>query len=383
MKSTTPLVVLFLIVTQGFAAQPPAEPFRVLPTPTGCVIVFDRTGGEYRLDRLVDGGITLALYDLKLSAEEREITGSCLTRFRVSSAYGGQGSAVELRPGSYEFSSLIRSGEGLKIVFEKVVDIGGPPAASEIARTYRIGVGDQIQVTVYTHEDLSKKVTVGPDGTLDYPLLGNVRAAGRTVRELQEDLAEALGKDFIVNPQVSIEIASYKSQFAFVTGPVKSPGKVPLEGSTTLKDALSAVGGLMPEAGYLVTVARTVVGSDGLPRNAEMLRFSRSDIESGRANLALQPNDVITVSEKDYFYIQGEVRKPGRYDLQPGLTLLQAIAVAEGLTDWADMKEIGVTRRIEGRTERRIANLRNIERQKDPDIPLVAGDVIIVPRRFL
>lgn len=383
MRYLTPLVLAFLIVFHAYAAEPAPDPLRILPTPTGCAVVFDKVSGEYRIDRLVDGGVTVALYNLKLPPQEREAPASCLTRFRISTALNGQGSMVELRPANYEFSSFIRTGSALTIAFEKVVDIGGPPTASEADRTYRIGIGDQLQITVYTHEDLSKKVVVGPDGSIDYPLLGNVKAAGRTVRELQDGLRTDLGKDYIVNPQVSVEIAGYKSKFVFMTGAVKTPGKVALEGGTTLKDALSAAGGLTPEAGYAITVARVTTGSDGLPRDPEKLRFSRSDIESGLANLTLQPSDVVTVSEKDYFYIQGEVRKPGKYGLEPGLTLLQAIAVAEGLTDWADMKEIGVTRKIEGKSERRLANLKNIERQKEPDIALAAGDVIIVKRRIL
>jgi polysaccharide export outer membrane protein len=125
------------------------------------------------------------------------------------------------------------------------------------------------------------------------------------------------------------------------------------------------------------------VGADGLPRDPERLVYSRSDVEAGFANLELKPDDVVTVSEKDYFYIQAEVRKPGKYEIHPGLTLLQAIAVAEGLTDWADKTDIVVIRKQAGKESRQTLNLKKIERQKAPDMPLVAGDIIIVPRRIL
>ena len=92
---------------------------------------------------------------------------------------------------------------------------------------------------------------------------------------------------------------------------------------------------------------------------------------------------VVTVAEKDYFYIQGEVHKPGTYELRPGMTLLQAIAVAEGLTDWADRKDIALNRTVGDRRVRQTVNMKNVERQKEPDVELAGGDIIIVARRFL
>ena len=364
------------------AAESP-EPFRTIATPSGCAIVFDQASDDYRLDRLVDGGIVLGLYKVRLPAQERTVNDGCPGHYRVTSSYDGQGSTIELRPVSYEFSSIIRSGNSIKIAFEKVADLSGTSAAAGPEQSYRIGVGDQVEITVFGNDDLAnKKFIVGADGTIDYPLLGNVQVAGKSPREVQHDLTRALGKEFLVNPQVSVEMVSYKSQFVFVTGAVKTPGKVALQGGTTLKDALAEVGGLTPEAGYSILMARSVTGPDGIARDPERLVFSRTDIETGLANKVLKPGDVITVSEKDYFFIQGEVRKPGKYELKPGLTLMQAIAVAEGLTDWADRKEVKLFR-SEGDQGKRRISLKDIEKEKTPDVTLAPGDNIIVSRRIL
>jgi polysaccharide export outer membrane protein len=352
------------------------EPFRVLPTPNGCAVVLSGTGSDYRLERLVDGGVTVILSGVKLPAQEHDLAGGCIAKYRVT--VSEQASTLELRPSGFEFSALIAAEGGLKIAFEKVIDLGGSGAHTE--KSYRIGVGDQVMITVYGQDELTKKTMVGMDGSIEYPLLGSLTLAGKTVREVQAEVTAALGKTYIVNPQVSVEVANYKSQAVYVTGPVKNPGKIPLEGGTTLKDALSSSGGYTSDAGYKITVARRSIGADGIAREPERLVYSRSDVEAGLANLDLKPDDVVTVSEKDYFYIQAEVKKPGKYEIQPGLTLLQAIAVAEGLTDWADKKEIVLIRKT---GPRQTLNLKNIERQKNPDVPLVAGDIIIVPRRIL
>jgi polysaccharide export outer membrane protein len=373
-------LVVLALASPCLSAEP--EIFRTIPTPNGCAVVFDHAAADYRLDRLVDGGIVLALNKVRIPAQEREIPGGCPGRIRVSSAFDGQGATIELRPASYEFSSLIRSGESLKLSFEKLTELSGAPASGP-DESYRIGVGDQVAITVFGNDDLAnKKFVVGADGTIDYPLLGNVQIAGKSPREVQGFLTAALGKEFLVNPQVSVEMVTYKSQFVFVTGAVKTPGKVALQGGTTLKDALSEVGGLTADAGYSIQVARATLGADGIPREPEKRVFSRKDIETGLANLVLKPSDVVTVSEKDFFYIQGEVRKPGKYELKPGLTLMQAIAIAEGLTDWADRGEVRVFRSGGDQGKLKVS-LKNIEKEKTPDVPLSPGDNIIVSRRIL
>jgi polysaccharide export outer membrane protein len=391
MKSPLALVVFAVLVCAGpaFGAEAPEspQPFRVLPTPGGCAITFDNVPDEYRIDTRADGSLTVTFAKQVFPPQERQLTGACVSSFRVSTPTEGTGSTVALQLEGYELGAVIRSSSGLKIAFEKAVDLStsasGSGSASASDKSYRIGVGDQLEITVYQQPDLTKKIAVGADGTIDYPLLGAVKAAGKSVRGLQEELTADLGKEFIVNPQVTVEVASYKSQFVFVGGQVRNPGKYPLEGGTTLKDAIALAGGLLPEAGYSITVARRSHGPDGTVRDPEKMAYSRGDIESGLANLDLKPNDVVTIAEKDYVYFQGEVHKPGRYELRPGLTLMQAISLAEGLTDWADRKEILLYRKVGTTDSKQTINYKNVEKQKAPDVPLAPGDTVVVSRRVL
>ena len=372
------MIFAILPVTPGLAA----EPLRVVPTPTGCAVILDDPPGEFRVDALLDGGASVSLYGRRLEPREQAMEEGCLASFRVSPSYDGTGTLLELRPAGVEFSGVIRVEGSLRIAFDRVVDLS-PASPGKADRFYRIGPGDVIQINVYSHEDLTKEAIVGADGKINYSLLGDLSVAGRTAREIQDEITAALRKDYIVNPQVSVELKKYASQFVHVTGQVRNPQRIPLEGGTTLKDALAAAGGLAPESGYTITVARRSVGADGRAHEPEQMTFSRKDIELGLANLTLQPDDVVTVSEKDYFYIQGEVRKPSRYEITPGLTLYQGIALSEGLTDWADSKKVSLIRKVGGKTTTQVFNLKNIQRQRVEDVPLAAGDIVIVPKRFL
>jgi protein involved in polysaccharide export with SLBB domain len=93
--------------------------------------------------------------------------------------------------------------------------------------------------------------------------------------------------------------------------------------------------------------------------------------------------DVLAVQQQNYVSIYGEVRHPNRLILTPGLTLLQSIAMAEGLTEWANKKKIQILRKTSDGTEQVTINLNAVESREAPDPPLKPEDVIIVGRRIL
>src|SRR5574338_454400 len=101
---------------------------------------------------------------------------------------------------------------------------------------YVVGAQDKLAITVFDEPSLTKTVTVDGDGSFDFPLIGRVRAAGLTVRAIQQDVTERLRKDYLVDPQVSIEVENYRSQVVYVTGQVRVPGAVPLMGNMTVMD---------------------------------------------------------------------------------------------------------------------------------------------------
>jgi len=100
-------------------------------------------------------------------------------------------------------------------------------------------------------------------------------------------------------------------------------------------------------------------------------------------NILLQAGDIVTVGEKQVFYVRGEVRNPGVYLFQSGMTVLKAINIAAGLSQFANSKEIELLRAGEnGLTTKTFINLKAIENGKKADIPLRANDTIIVPKRM-
>ena len=92
---------------------------------------------------------------------------------------------------------------------------------------YRIGAKDVLKITVWGHDDLSRTVVVAIDGTFQFPLVGDVQTAGLTVAEIGGRLKELLGRDYLVDPQVSVAVQEYRSQRVFVLGDAEKPGTYP------------------------------------------------------------------------------------------------------------------------------------------------------------
>src|SRR5262245_6279155 len=121
---------------------------------------------------------------------------------------------------------------------------------------YRIGPSDVLKVTVFGHEDLTRSVTVAANGSIGFPLLGDVPAADLTPGELESRLRELLAKDYLVDPKVSVAVQEFRSQRVFVLGEVERPGAYPLTGQVRLVDILSQAGGAGKAAGREVLVVR-------------------------------------------------------------------------------------------------------------------------------
>src|SRR5687768_844712 len=101
-----------------------------------------------------------------------------------------------------------------------------PPVAPA---DYLVGPQDVLTIVVFGEADLSKTVTVDSEGTFDYPYLGRVKAGGVTARAIAEELTKKL-KAYYVNPQVSVEVAKFRSQNVIVMGYVNAPGQYALSG---------------------------------------------------------------------------------------------------------------------------------------------------------
>jgi polysaccharide export outer membrane protein len=107
---------------------------------------------------------------------------------------------------------------------------------------YVIGPDDVLSIVVWKEPDFTKTVPVRPDGMISIALAGDIRAAGLTVRQLQENLKKQLTA-FVANPEVSITVQEFRSQKFNVMGQVNKPGAYPLTGPTRILDAIALAGG--------------------------------------------------------------------------------------------------------------------------------------------
>jgi polysaccharide biosynthesis/export protein len=250
------------------------------------------------------------------------------------------------------------------------------PSQGEAAHI--VGPEDVINITVYGQQDLSAQVVVSADGMFSYPLLGAVQATGLTARQIEAQLAMKLA-EYVVNPQVSVTVARFQSQQVYVVGEVKSPGPYELQHASTLVELLTRAGGPTSNAGWEVIVAQASKGrtSEGTNRKsgAEGGTKIQVDLEQLLAGQVTQPilvqgGDTIYVPPAAYFYVSGEVQRPGRYRLERSTSVAKALIMAGGPTRFAAQRRLKVRRLFEGRPQDFQANMADL---------LQAEDVLIVP----
>jgi polysaccharide biosynthesis/export protein len=220
-------------------------------------------------------------------------------------------------------------------------------AATSSPRSYVIGPQDQLSITVFDEPGLTNKYRVENDGFITFPYLEKVPAAGKTLNELQDLLTEMLENGWLRNPQVRVEIDQYKSQSIIVTGQVRMPNEYTMAGSSmTLMQALAAAGSPTADASTEVIISRR---TETPGQEREIIKLNRKDLELGLKDVVLQDGDVIHVPKAQTFYVDGYVRNPGSYVLDPGMTVQQAIALAGGLAERGSDRRIRASRQVNGR----------------------------------
>ena len=122
-------------------------------------------------------------------------------------------------------------------------------------------------MAVFKVPDLSKTVQVGEDGTITYPLIGQVHAAGRTAHDLEVDLKQKLGEKYLRSPQINVLVKEYNSQRVTISGAVKTTGVYAIKGRTTLLQVIAMAGDIDGStASGDIVVFRTVDGQRSAAR---------------------------------------------------------------------------------------------------------------------
>jgi polysaccharide export outer membrane protein len=222
------------------------------------------------------------------------------------------------------------------------------------AAEYTVGPQDRLSITVVDEPTLTRVVTVGSDGSFDYPYIGLVKAGGVSVRAIQQDIAARLKEKYLRNPQVSIEVETYRSQVVYVWGQVRSPGAVTLMGNMNLTEALAKAGSPTPDAGSYIEInrkPRQVPGSDqGAPAKPEPERVSMADLQSGRAQgIILSDGDTIFVPKAETFFVTGYVKNGGPFLHDATMTVSRALSMAGGVTEKGSRNRIRLTRLVNGK----------------------------------
>ena len=204
------------------------------------------------------------------------------------------------------------------------------PAAQSDRRSsagnFLLGPEDVLEITVWGYPDLTRVVTVRPDGQVAVPLAGAVPAAGRSVERLNQDLTRAFAK-YIINPQVTVIVKEFRKIRISVLGQVNKPGTYALPPGTRILDAISAASGVTDNAALpQAQLARS--SGNTQPLNLDGLLVQ----QDMRENLVLESGDTLIIPEdtKNKFYVLGDVNRPGIYPLKGDVTVLQALAIAGG-----------------------------------------------------
>ena len=164
--------------------------------------------------------------------------------------------------------------------------------AMSFLKSYIIGPGDVLNISVWKNQDLTRQVTVLPDGKISLPLVGQVMAAGKTVSHLSDELRQKL-KRYVTDTNLSVSVAQVNSMLVYVIGRVNRPGHFVLNTNVNVLQALSMAGGLNPFAkSGQIKVLR------GAQPNTQVLPFDYDEVVKGKRleqNVELKRGDIIVV----------------------------------------------------------------------------------------
>jgi polysaccharide biosynthesis/export protein len=213
---------------------------------------------------------------------------------------------------------------------------------------YRLGAGDIVRIQVFQNPELTVEARLSEAGNISYPLLGAVRLGGLSATQAEQLIANRLRSgQFVQNPQVTVNVLTFRSQQVSVLGNINRPGRYPLETTgMRLSEVLSLAGGIS-ETGADEVVLITV--RDGRPTRLEIDivdMFASGDLEM---DPTMQAGDVVFVNRAPNYFIYGQVTRPGMYTLERGMTLAQAIAKGGGLTLRGTDRGVRVHRRFGNR----------------------------------
>ena len=244
--------------------------------------------------------------------------------------------------------------------------------------------GDSIDIVVYGHQELSRVVTVGQNGGIDFPFMQNIPVDGMTLEELRRFMVVQLARYLDGQPVVTVGFSQSQLIQVAVLGYVEQPGTVQLPLNATLQEAIAKAGGPLEGANLQAVQVIREEDDDTNTRsfNIEFL-YLRGDLSE---NPALSDQDVVLVTGNPNYAgvkVIGEVNEPGIHPTTHGATLLDVIFQAGGFTEDANVEKIRYIPVSEASSQEVEIDLESY--YKDPEshhLPMVKpGDLVIIPRK--
>lgn len=201
---------------------------------------------------------------------------------------------------------------------------------------YLLGPGDLLAIGVMDLLEVGQKhdevVEVEADGTITLPVVGPVKAAGLSAGQVRDEIVAALQERYLEQPQVTVSVQDYRSKEIAVLGAVAKPGAIPLRrNATTVLGAIALAGGLSDDQSPSGRLLRGSGVDDGRPFviDLDLERLNAGDLTQ---NYVMYPGDILQVIPAERYFVMGWVKEPGEYSFKRGTTVLEAIAIAGGMT---------------------------------------------------
>jgi polysaccharide export outer membrane protein len=265
-------------------------------------------------------------------------------------------------------------------------------APAAVPSTFLLGPDDLITLQGPEMDEIvNRPYRVDSEGYVSLPMLGRIKAGGLTVGEFEEQLNRTASK-YVRDQQLVASVTEFHSQPISVVGAVTQPGAQQLQGKKTLMQVISMVGGFRPDAGNTLSISRELRwGPLPLPNATtdSSGKYSVAELsipellQNPRLNILVMPNDVITIPVSETVYVVGDVHKAGGFLLgeHKNMTVLQAVAMAEGISGTSDAKHSRIIHHADDialRSET-LVDVKRIMRGEAPDLPLGGGDILFVP----
>jgi polysaccharide export outer membrane protein len=239
-----------------------------------------------------------------------------------------------------------------------------------------IGPGDLLELKIFDAPEFSQVIRVDDLGDTTIIFAGKIHLAGLTAEESQTLIAKKYqDRDIFLHPEVSVLIREYSTQGVSILGEVAKPGVFPVLGTLSLLDVISEAGGTTPTASNQVMIQR------GLDGSMLTVNFSKNARDSFAANVEVHPGDKILVPRAGMVYVIGNVNRPGGFVMlnQGSMSLLQALAMAEGPTSTASLNRARLIRKTSSGYQDIPVPLKNMLNGHDEDRAMQADDILFIP----